>query len=42
LVVIPGEEDLAVCPGSLDRGEAGREVWRGHSGDAGRSARTAR
>ena len=25
LGVIPGEEGLAVCPGGLDRGEAGRE-----------------
>jgi hypothetical protein len=26
LVVVPGEEDLAVCPGGLDRGEAAGEV----------------
>jgi hypothetical protein len=25
LVVVPAEEFLAVCPGGLDRGEAGRE-----------------
>ena len=25
-LVIPGEEDLAVCPGGLDRGEAAGEV----------------